>query len=294
MRYATILTLIITVGVTAFAHAADKTKIVFVAGRPSHAPGDHEHRAGCMLLAKALNENVPNVEAIVTHYGWPRDESIFDGASTVVMYCDGGDNHMANKHRDKVGELMDAGVGLVCIHYAVEYPKNEIGEQFKNWLGGYFEPHWSVNPHWTADYKSLPDHPITNGVSPFSSNDEWYFHMRFMPDMKGVTPILTTIAPESTMERGDGPHSGNPDVRKAVADGTPQHMAWAYEREGSNGRSFGFTGGHYHRSWKDDDIRKLMLNAILWTAHIDIPKDGFSSPTPTADEMKANLDRKGR
>ncbi len=294
MRFATILTLIITIGLTAFAHAADKTKIVFVAGRPSHAPGDHEHRAGCMLLAKALNENVPNVEAVVTHYGWPRDESIFDGADTVVMYCDGGDNHMANKHLDKVGELMDAGVGLVCIHYAVEYPKNEIGEQFKNWLGGYFEPHWSVNPHWTADYKSLPDHPITNGVSPFSNNDEWYFHMRFMPDMKGVTPILTAIAPESTMERGDGPHSGNPHARKAVAAGIPQHMAWAYEREGSNSRSFGFTGGHYHRSWRDDDIRKLMLNAILWTAHSDIPKDGFSSPTPTRDEMKANVDRKNR
>ncbi|MFP6582041.1 MAG: ThuA domain-containing protein [Candidatus Hydrogenedentota bacterium] len=294
MRFATILTLIITAGLATFAQAADKTKIVFVAGRPSHAPGDHEHRAGCMLLAKALNENVPDVEAVVTHYGWPRDESIFDGASTVVMYCDGGDNHMANKHLDKVGELMDAGVGLVCIHYAVEYPKNEIGEQFKNWLGGYFEPDWSVNPHWTADYKTLPSHPITSGVSPFANNDEWYFHMRFMPDMKGVTPILSAIAPESTMERGDGPHSGNPDVRKAVADGIPQHMAWTYEREGNNGRSFGFTGGHYHRSWKNDDIRKLMLNAILWTAHVDIPKDGFSSQTPTRDEMKANLDRKNR
>ena len=36
------------------AHAANK--IVFLAGGKSHGPGGHEFRAGCMLLAKALNE----------------------------------------------------------------------------------------------------------------------------------------------------------------------------------------------------------------------------------------------
>jgi type 1 glutamine amidotransferase len=266
-------------------------KIVFVAGTPSHAAGDHEHRAGCMLLARLINENVPDVEAEVTHYGWPKDEAIFDGADAVVMYCDGGNGHMANRHRDKVKELMKKGVGLVCLHYAVEYPAGEIGDQFKQWLGGYFETHWSVNPHWVADFVWLPDHPITNGVKPFSINDEWYFNMRFMPDMKGVTPILSAIAPESTMKRSDGPHSGNPDVRKKVAAKEPQHVAWAYERKGK-GRSFGFTGGHYHKSWQHDDIRKLVINAILWTAHEEVPGSGFDSATPSDAEMKANLDPK--
>ena len=41
------------------AQAAD-TKIIFIAGRPSHGPLAHEHRAGCLLLAKSL-AGVPGI-----------------------------------------------------------------------------------------------------------------------------------------------------------------------------------------------------------------------------------------
>ena len=37
------------------------------------------------------------------------------------------------------------------------------------------------------------------------------------------------------------------------------------------GRGFGFTGGHFHRNWGDPNFRKLVLNAILWTAGLDVP-----------------------
>lgn len=275
------------------ASAQDKTKIVFVAGNPSHAPGEHEHRAGCMLLAKCLNENMPNVEAVVTDYGWPKDESIFEGAASVVMYCDGGRHHVVNAHRASFQKLIDKGVGLVCLHYAVEVPKGDEGDTFLNWLGGYFETDWSVNPHWDADFAKLPDHPITKGMAPFAIRDEWYFHMRFRKDMDGVTPILTAVAPMSTMERPDGPHSGNPHVRAEVEKGVPQHTAWAFERP-DGGRSFGFTGGHFHKNWADDAFRTLVLNAICWTAKVEVPEGGVPSPTPTDEEMKANLDNKGQ
>jgi type 1 glutamine amidotransferase len=274
--------------------ASDPTSILFIAGTPSHAPGDHEHRAGCMLLAKALNENVPNVQANVTWYGWPEDEAVFDGVDTVVMYCDGGGRHYANDRLDFIQGLVDKGVGIVCIHYAVETLKGEPGNKFLEWIGGYFEKDWSVNPHWEADFEALPDHPITNGVEPFSAHDEWYYHMRFPEGMKNVTPILTSkTTAEETLTRPDGPHSGNPHVRKAVAAGEPQHVAWAIQRP-DGGRGFGFTGGHFHRTWKDDNVRKLMLNAILWTAKVDIPEQGIESLTPTDEEMKANLDDKGQ
>tara|TARA_R110001592_G_scaffold30011_1_gene107939 strand:+ start:1969 stop:2814 length:846 start_codon:yes stop_codon:yes gene_type:complete len=276
---------------TNHAAAVEKTKIVFIAGKPSHAPGDHEHRAGSMLLAKCLNENMPNVEAVVTSYGWPEDTSIFDGASSVVIYCDGGGGHVLNKNLEFFQKLMDKGVGLTCIHYAVETTKGECGDKFLEWLGGYFEPDWSVNPHWTANYTTLPTHAITTGVNPFEINDEWYFHMRFVDGMKGVTPILTTVPPVSTMDRKDGPHEGNPFVREAIAKGEAQHMAWAYDRPGG-GRSFGFTGAHFHRGWQDDNFRTLVLNAIVWSAGLDVPEGGVPSPTPTDEEMKANLDEK--
>jgi len=263
--------------------------VVFVAGPRSHGFGSHEHNAGCMLLAKALNESDQNIEAVVTKNGWPKDSSIFDGAAAIVMYTDGGGNHFANKHLAEIDAMARKGVGVACIHYGVEVPKGESGDRFLNWIGGYFESHWSVNPHWTAEFKEFSKHPINNGVKPFAINDEWYFHMRFRPDMKNVTPILTATAPAETMKRGDGAHSGNPAVRKEVAAGKPQHVAWASENEGGS-RGFGFTGGHNHWNWGGNDFRKLVLNAIVWIAKEDVPAAGVASKTPTPDDLLANQD----
>jgi type 1 glutamine amidotransferase len=188
------------------------------------------------------------------------------------VYCDGGAGHMLLQG-DRLAQLeplMKKGAGLGCIHYATEPTKDKGEKEFLEWIGGAFEPNWSVNPTWEAEYKSFPNHPVTRGVQPFKILDEWYFHARFPEGMKGVTPILTAVAPGSTMSRKDGPHEGNPDVRAAVAKGEPQHMMWVIERAGG-GRGFGFTGGHYHKNWGDDNFRKVVLNAILWIAHIDVP-----------------------
>ena len=155
--------------------------------------------------------------------GRPR-RTLWRASATIVVYSDGAAGHpLLQPDRLKtMGALMDQGVGLVCLHFAVE-PTIETGEkEFLNWIGGAFEINWSVNPVWTADFKSLPDHPITRGVKPFRLRDEWYFHMRFREDMKGVTPILSAVPDASTTNRNDGPHEGNPVVREMVARGEPQ------------------------------------------------------------------------
>ena len=38
---------------------------------------------------------------------------------------------------------------------------------------------------------ALPEHAVTRGVKPFTINDEWYYHMRFVDGMTGVTPIVS-------------------------------------------------------------------------------------------------------
>ncbi|TWU06103.1 PVC-type heme-binding CxxCH protein [Stieleria varia] len=270
--------------------SGEKKKVVFIAGRPSHGYGSHEHYAGSQLLASALAEAMPNFEVQVFRNGWPQEgaQALAD-ADSVVVYCDGGGGHLLNPHLDEFDPIMKKGAGLVCIHYGVETVKGKPGDAFLDWMGGYFEPHWSVNPHWSADYTSFPDHPTTRGVKPFKINDEWYFHMRFRDGMKGVTPILSAHPPEETMRRGDGPHSGNPAVRKAVANGEIQHMAWAAERDGG-GRGFGFTGGHFHWNWGDENFRKVMLNAIVWTAHGEVPANGVTTANPTQEDLEANQD----
>jgi putative membrane-bound dehydrogenase-like protein len=274
--------------VASYTPAQDR-RIVFLAGKPSHGYGSHEHLAGSRILADTIQRAAANIQCDVYPGGWPADEKVLEGAHAIVMYADGGGGHPALAHLETLGKFIDKGVGFACLHYAVEVPKDRGGPEFLKWLGGYFETHWSVNPHWDADFKMLPDHPATRGVKPFVANDEWYFHMRFQPDMKGVTPLLTAIAPESTMSRADGPHSGNPDVRKEVANRVPQHVAWVYERP-DGGRSFGFTGGHYHWNWGREDILKLACNAICWTAKAEIPTNGLAVNQPTFDALKEGQD----
>jgi type 1 glutamine amidotransferase len=240
------------------------SKIVFLAGPDSHLPGEHEHEAGSALLSEAMRLRLPGLQTIDVYGGWPTDESIFDGADAVVMYCDGGGSHLINDHLATFNRLLEAGVGIVALHYCVEVPKGSSSAQaMLNAIGGYFETGWSVNPTWKADFLTLPDHPITAGLRPFSLLDEWYFNMRFADH--GVVPILSAVAPTTTMKRWNGPHSGNDAVRKLVAEGVPQVTAWAYLRA-NGGRGFGYTGGHFHDNWSNAGARQLVLNAIEWVA----------------------------
>ena len=270
--------------------AAEK-KILLLAGSASHGSGEHEFNAGCQLLKKCLDE-VPGIKTEIHKNGWPSDEKTFEGADAIFIYCDGGGGHPFHRpeRREVIGKLMKRGVGLGCAHYAVEVPKGPTGDAFLEWIGGYFEPHWSVNPHWDANFKSLPQHPIARGVKPFKINDEWYYHMRFREGMKGVTPILTDLPPEKTLSREDGPHSGNPAVREAIKRGEPQHVMWSTQRE-DGGRGFGFTGGHFHKNWGDENFRKIVLNAILWSAKVEVPPNGVESKV-SAEDLKQDLDVK--
>jgi type 1 glutamine amidotransferase len=270
--------------------APDK-KIVFVAGTPSHGPGEHEYRAGCLLLQKCL-EHVRGLHTVVYSNGWPTDPRAFDGADAIVLSMDGGGGHalLQDGHLQQLSELMDKGAGLACIHWAVEPTPDKGEKELVEWMGGAFEPNWSVNPTWTADFTTLPEHPITRGVKPFRIYDEWYFHMRFPDGMKGITPILAAVPPASTMDRPDGPWSGNPAVRAAVKNGESETVAWAYDRPGG-GRGFGFTGAHYHKNWGNENFRKVVLNGILWIAHKEVPKNGVASEISDED-LGQNLDDK--
>ena len=270
----------------------DVKKIVFVAGKPSHAPRAHEHNAGCLLLSKKLNEHHGDKMLATTYTnGWPSDPTAFHNADAMVMYADGGQRHPAFFHLKTLNDLRERGVGIGAIHYAVEMIPGVTNDTLASCIGGAFETDYSVNPHWDADYRKFPEHPVSNGVEPFKINDEWYFNMRFVNGMKGVTPILSSVPPAETMARPDGHHSGNPEVRKMVADKKSQHLCWVYDRK-DGGRGFGFTGAHFHDNWANDSFRKTVLNAVGWIAKIDIPENGIETATPTKEELDANLDPK--
>ena len=65
---------------------------------------------------------------------------------------------------------------------------------------------------------------------------------------------------------------------------------WAVDRA-DGGRGVGFTGGHFHRNWKDDNFRKVVLNALVWICKMDVPADGVASSV-SDKEIRANWDLK--
>ncbi len=285
-----LLTLLVAAALSgASLFAADK-QIVLIAGKPSHPPGMHEFRAGMMLLQECL-ARTPGVKVTVYAKGWPDAANAFDGADAVVIYCDGGPKHPAiqENHKQVLGDLARRGVGLGLMHYGVEIPADNGGPEFLQWIGGYYENNYSCNPMWSPEYKDFPDHPVARGVKPFSNHDEWYFNMRWPENKSGVTPILTA-KPSDQVRGGPYVHPKGPYPHILQAAGRVETMMWVVERP-DGGRGFGFTGGHTHAHWGNDNQRKVVLNAILWVAKAEVPRDGVASQV-SSTLLAANLDPK--
>ncbi|HIQ22983.1 MAG TPA: hypothetical protein EYH34_17290 [Planctomycetes bacterium] len=246
-------------------------KIVLLAGKKSHRAGEHEYEKGLRLFKYCL-ETSPNVKGVVIELhtnGWPREAKTLDDADTIVLFSDG--NGRA-KHPFMVGDRMKVierqmkrGCGLVLIHWSLCLP-SELGRRtFLQWVGGFEDyqnpPRAKGQPVLIEDWSRQAEHPICRGLKPFKiPKDEYYWGGRYLSDQPGFVPIL--------------PFPGDRN--------TPL-WAWAWQRP-DGGRGFGFTGGHSHSCWSIEPLRKAMLNAILWTAKMEVPKEGVISTVP--DHLK--------
>ncbi|QDV10540.1 Trehalose utilization [Rosistilla oblonga] len=281
---------------------ADDHRLVLVAGKPSHPPRLHEFNAGVQLLAKCL-QDVPGLQTDVVLNGWPKDESILDQADAIVFYMDGGARHEVVQEEGRRLKMLDAlakkGVGLGFMHYGVEILADQASDEFKRWIGGHYENMFSCNPIWEPQFANLPEHPITRGVKPFAIQDEWYFNMRFVADIPGnesrevedlkFVPILVA-APNDAVRDGPYVYPKGPYPHIQASKGRAEAMLWTVERP-DGGRGFGFTGGHFHDNWGNDDFRKVVLNTMLWTAKVEVPAEGVVSSI-SEEQLNANLDPK--
>ncbi|MGD9720573.1 MAG: ThuA domain-containing protein [Pirellulales bacterium] len=267
-------------------HAAEAKpkKIVFLAGTVhqgpgGHPPGTHEYELSARLLKHSL-ETATNVAPVVAEIhldGWPRDERTLDDADTIVVLSDGADRN-PQEHPLLVGERlavlkkqMDRGCGLVAIHWTVFVPQQRGGPEFLEWIGGYFDYQSGPAPrNWFSKIQSAtttcrpaaPDHPICRGLAPFSLREEYYYNIRFAEGDARRVPILATPIPGEAAE---------------------QTVAWARERA-NDGRGFGFTGGHFFDNWSVEPFRRMVLNAIVWTAHAEVPPGGVQTAPAVREE----------
>jgi putative membrane-bound dehydrogenase-like protein len=281
------LSLILLITVSSSLIAKDK-KVLFLAGKRSHGAGQHEHRAGSLLLADALNKSKLGISAKVINV-WPKDLKEFDDVDAVVVYADAGGRFSEDKVKVLDQRIKD-GMGIMFIHYGVHPSKNVGQKYFLPWIGGYFENRWSVNPHWTAELVPKKGHPVSHGISkPITANDEFYYNMRFPKECKECYPLAGSILkPEKVTlynnlwnEHGDG------------GFGKQQTLMWCRDPE-QGGRGVGFSGGHFHHNWAIDDLRKMVLNSIVWIARGEVPKSGVASAPISDEQLNQNLDSRPR
>ena len=257
--------------------AAPKT-IVLIGGPKSHGPAEHDHPNGIRVL-KSILESSPDLKPLnvrVEAYpdGWPTDDSAFTNAATVVWYFDGLQRHplVDPDRRARFARLMDRGVGLVTLHQASTLLPDDTAIPLSDWLGGARYGMFD-RTYETVGFQPT-DHPISRGVGPFVLHDEFYPTYRFPSDRK-VVPILPgTFHVE--IEKG----------QKIPMRVEHKAAAWAYERP-KGGRGFAFTGLHYLVSLDHPQLRRLLLNAITWTAGFEVPTTGVRSGVPDAAKTAA-------
>ncbi len=258
---------------------ASMTKIVLLAGSVSNKPGQHEYFAGCSLLMKVLKQT-PGVWPVMAAEGWPKNEAIFNNAKAVVSYMDAGEKlaWLEPARWEKMRAVMATGAGLVCMHQSVEVPPAQA-EEFKGWLGAVWQKDTGSRGHWDMHLTPGTSHPTLAGVSAFDApHDGWLFNLHFAG--KGVTTLLSGPVPDTARSTADAKsHAGRDEI-----------IAWAYDRPGG-ARAIGFTGADLHSSWHIDSQRRLVTNAILWSAHVDVPQAGAPVTLDEAD-YSANMDRK--
>jgi type 1 glutamine amidotransferase/glucose/arabinose dehydrogenase len=253
--------------------AAQPKKIVLIAGPITGHPKEaHEYEKNVILL-KHLLDTSPDLQGKVrveAHFhGWPADPSTLDDADTIFLTSDGTDREEKNHplyvgdHLQVIERQMKRGCGLVFFHWSTFSPMR-VHDQITDWVGGHFDyetgnapNHWySAIQTWHAESKpGTPDHPVLRGVKPFTAQEEYYYRIRFRENDPRLKPIIVTRPPKETNDFTVG---------------------WAVERA-DGGRGFGFTGGHFYANWWNPDFRKLILNAIVWSAKLDVPKDGVRS-----------------
>ncbi|HEX5105647.1 MAG TPA: ThuA domain-containing protein [Pirellulaceae bacterium] len=227
------------------------TKILFIGKQPDHPYGSHMYLHTCGVLAKCA-ELTPGVEAVVSD-GWPEDAEQFKDVKAIVVYTSpAADLLLGGPHRDEVEKLLKSGVGLVTIHWASSVNKDNferLGPAWLSYLGGTWVSNVGLSGGKSTLKQLVPDHPICRGWKEYEFEDEYYLN----PTIEKAKPLLAVT------ERG----------------GKEVIVGWAHERDGG-GRAFATTLGHPYRNFQDERFRRMIVNGILWAAHVEVPEEGAS------------------
>jgi type 1 glutamine amidotransferase len=283
--------------------AAGAKKIVLIAGKKSHGPvgnGIHDYPWSVKLIKVMLdNSNVAGQVRVEYHLdGWPEDEKTLDDADAIMVISDGRDGNLfaeaphfsSPAHTQVIARQIRRGCGFLVFHFST-FAADAFAKEILDWSGGYFDWETDGQRKWYSAITTqqaevlpaTPGHPILRGVERFTMREEFYYNIRFNEratfGVRGATSGNTKTGDGTLVPIWVVPAlHGRPDKGNVVA--------WARERA-NGGRGFGTTCGHFYDNWKLDNFRRMVLNAIVWSAKGEVPAGGVTARFYTHAEVAA-------
>jgi hypothetical protein len=298
----TVLLCALSLCCTGWLFAQNKTPvkvIYFMAGIKDHAgPSRHETEKDLLVLQRCL-DSISNVKGvkIVTRFIYKRSaldiNDMKDAAAIVIeSSAEGSSKSRVDplfppsenrrtygrdtlNYLNQVDSLHKGGMGVVVLHWAVAATNQRAANLYRSWFGGGFVEGYSHNPLgiWTVTpIASGKKHPVMRGVAAWTYKDEIFSRFMVIPQDPHRTDLLMGEAPKTNQGKIE-----------------PRCITWAYENGLSRGLIYG--GMDYHSALLNDNYRRFLLNAIIWAAGIDVPKEGVKSDAKGLQLVEAVPDR---
>jgi trehalose utilization protein len=235
---------------TAISAAEPKTLLLVGQGPDSHPRGTHEYTAGVELLAGLL-ESTPGLKLRIAKADEPWNEGpqLLESADGAVLFLSEGARwaQADPRRQESLSRLAARGGGLVALHWAMGTRAPESIEPFLKLFGGCHGGPDRKYQVVETELRVERTHPIAAGLENFRVRDEFYYQLKFTRSTPGVRPVLS-----------------------ATIDGRDETVAWSWDRP-DGGRSFGFSGLHFHDNWQLPQYQKLLTAAVQWTLKLSQP-----------------------
>lgn len=257
------LFLVFAVAFTITAQAAAEPLRVFIRSGPkTHSPGAHDHPAFLRDWTALLNERGAQASG---GDAFPTKGQLEQTDVLILNAPDAGNIH--GEQREHLEEFVKRGGGVIAIHAG---SVSNDPDWFKTIVGG----SWRHNhTRWLEGDLSLYftdiENEITHEVSNFDLDDEIYYDMDLLPDIRVLAAAYT------------------PKAKGKLADAVTiydiQPQIWTYETDSH--RALVHLPGHLYENFSHHSVRTVLLRGIAWVGKLD-DVNTFIRPGEAGDALR--------
>lgn len=249
--YITALLAIHALAVPVFADGPKKVLLLYQ-GPDGHPPQTHEYEAGLKLLQRLLAKS-PDIEATLVRADepWRDGPELLAKADGAVLFLSEGAKWLSSdpKRLAAFRDLAKRGGGLVVLHWAMGTRDAKNIDAFVGLFGAcHGGPDRKYQVLSTQAHLVDRFHPVSRGLGHFRARDEFYYRLKRKASAAELLPIV-----------------------EVEIDGRLEMVAWAWQRP-DGGRSFGFSGLHFHENWQMPEYQRLVTNGVRWALGVAVPE----------------------